>query len=118
MKKYPALYKILSEKSEFVSFREKPEVEVSCWTYFEDGSLKFDCDESSLRLLLPTITRQEYESLPESFKLHVPYYFQDESGSGSWLYFDFIVKVKGANFFDTGEVELKTEHELIDFSHD
>lgn len=118
MSRYPYLQKIISEAPEYVSFRDSPDVEANCWSYFEDGQIKFDCDESSINLLLPVITREEYGVLPKKFKIKVPHYFQEESGAGTWINFYFSVFVEGADFFNTGEVQLKYSFNLDNFEYD
>ena len=119
--KYPILTRILAadNPTPTIKLREKPEVEANCWAYMDNGVSHFECDENSVHLVIPTITAQEYETLPKKFYLNANHYFEDEMGRSTTFYFKFLVEITGAEKFETtGEVDLSYNAELIEYEYD
>jgi hypothetical protein len=110
---YPTVAAVLTEP-----LLRDAKVEVKITPTPVNDQIKFHVDTSTAKLILPTVTKEQAEQLPEQFEITVKHHYDDQQAIASDFFFTFDVKIKGSEQQPNGEVKLQYETTYKKYTHE
>jgi hypothetical protein len=121
MKKYssfPALSRVLSTTLDEPLFQDA-DVQGEFWALNDrSGGVQFLCEPSSLKLILPPVTKEDSETIPKVCLVKVKHPFEDAQARATNFYLTFDVQIQGYEQTPDGMYKPQYTANLEDYQYE
>jgi hypothetical protein len=111
--KYPTLAGILTEP-----LLRDAKVEVKITSNLVNDKVKFHVDTASVKLILPNVTKEEMQQLPDQFEMIVKHHYESEQAIAADFFFTFDVTINSAEQQPNGEEKLQYDAKFKNYRHE
>jgi len=113
----PWFYKTVAEVLTERLLRDA-KVDVKIVPSMVDDKIKFSVDTAAAKLILPNVTKEEMEQLPDQFEIIVKHHYESPQAISSDFFFTFEVNIRGAEQQPNGEEKLQYDATPKDYRHE